>query len=43
MYITLWENIWGHPKNVSFMQLSQKIDGFEQKDSHGFLELIQLL
>ena len=26
----------GHPKNVSFMQFSQKIDGFRQKDSQGF-------
>ena len=28
MYIT--------PENVSFMQFSQKIDGFRQKDSQGF-------
>ena len=26
----------GHPDNVSFMQFSTKIDGFEQKDSQGF-------
>ena len=26
----------GHHKNVSFMQFSQKIDGFRQKDSQGF-------
>ena len=26
----------GHPDNVSFMQFSMKIDGFEQKDSQGF-------
>ena len=26
----------GHPENVSFMQFSQKIDGFRQKDSQGF-------
>ena len=32
----------GHPKNVSFMQFSQNIDGFRQSDSQGFLELIQL-
>ena len=36
MYISLWENCWGHPDNVSFMQFSTKIDGFEQKDSQGF-------
>ena len=36
MYISLWENSWGHPDNVSFMQFSRKIDGFEQKDSQGF-------
>ena len=26
----------GHPENVSFMQFSPKMDGFRQKDSHGF-------
>ena len=26
----------GDPDNVSFMQFSTKIDGFEQKDSQGF-------
>ena len=26
----------GHPDNISFMQFSTKIDGFEQKDSQGF-------
>ena len=31
MYISLWENSRGHPDNVSFMQFSMKIDGFEQK------------
>ena len=36
MYISLWENSRGHPNNVSFMQFSTKIDGFEQKDSQGF-------
>ena len=36
MYIPLWENSRGHPDNVSFMQFSTKIDGFEQKDSQGF-------
>ena len=36
MYISLWENSRGHPDNVSFMQFSKKIDGFEQKDSQGF-------
>ena len=36
MYISLWENSRGHPNNVSFMQYSTKIDGFEQKDSQGF-------
>ena len=32
----------GHPKNVSFMQFSQRVDGFRQKDSQGLLELVQL-
>ena len=36
MYISLWENSRGHPDNVSFMQFSTKIDGFEQKDPQGF-------
>ena len=36
MYISLWENSGGHPDNISFMQFSTKIDGFEQKDSQGF-------
>ena len=36
MYISLWENSRGHPDNVSFMQFSMKIDGFEQNDSQGF-------
>ena len=36
MYIPLWENFRGHPENVSFMQFSQKINGFIQKDSQGF-------
>ena len=36
MYISLWDNSRGHPDNVSFMQFSTKIDGFEQKDSQGF-------
>ena len=36
MYMSLWENSRGHPDNVSFMQFSTKIDGFEQKDSQGF-------
>ena len=36
MYISLWENSRGHPNNVSFMQFSTKIDGFEQKVSQGF-------
>ena len=26
----------GHPENVGFMQFSQKIDGFRQKESQGF-------
>ena len=43
MYISLWENYRGHPDSISFMQFSTKIDGFEQKDSQGFEELIQLL
>ena len=33
MYISLWENSRGHPDNISFMQFSTKIDGFEHKDS----------
>ena len=36
MYITLWYNFRGDPENVSFMQFSQKIDGFRQKDLQGF-------
>ena len=36
MYISLWENYRGHPDNISFMQFSTKIDGFEQKDSQRF-------
>ena len=36
VHISLWENSRGHPDNVSFMQFSTKIDGFEQKDSQGF-------
>ena len=36
MYISLWENYRGHPDNISFMQFSTKIDGFEQNDSQGF-------
>ena len=36
MYISLWENSRGHPDNISFMQISTKIDGFEQNDSQGF-------
>ena len=36
MYISLWENYWGHPDNISFIQFSTKIDGFEQKDLQGF-------
>ena len=36
MYISLWENYRGHPDNISFMQFSTKIDGFEQKDWQGF-------
>ena len=31
MYITLWQNFGGHPKNFSFMQFSQNIDGFQMK------------
>ena len=36
MYISLWENSRGHPDNISVMQFSTKIDGFEQNDSQGF-------
>ena len=36
VHISIWENSRGHPDNVSFMQFSTKIDGFEQKDSQGF-------
>ena len=42
MYISLWENSRGHSDNVSFMQFSKKIDGFEQKDSQGFENSLQL-
>ena len=28
MYITQWQNFWGHPEMVSFMQFSQNVDGF---------------
>ena len=37
MYITLWQNFRGHPENISFMQFSQKIDGFRQKRFTGLL------
>ena len=36
MYISLWKNSRGHPDNISFMQFSTKIYGFEEKDSQGF-------
>ena len=36
VHISAWENYRGHPDNISFMQFSTKIDGFEQKDSQGF-------
>ena len=38
MYITeIWPELYrGHPENFSFMQFSQKIDGFRQKDTQGF-------
>ena len=36
MYISLWENYRGHRDNISFMQFSTKIDGFEQRNSQGF-------
>ena len=36
MYITLWENFGGHPENVSFMQVSQNVNGFRQNNSQGF-------
>ena len=42
MDISLWENSRGHPDNISFMQFSTKIYGFEQK-IHRACELIQLL
>ena len=32
MYISLWDNSRGHPDNISFMQFSTKIYGFEQKE-----------
>ena len=31
-----FSGFWGHPENFCFMQFSQKIDGFRQKDSQGF-------
>ena len=34
MYISLPSR--GHPDNISFMQFSTKMDGFEQNDSQGF-------
>ena len=36
MYTSLWENSRGHPDNVSFMQSSTNIDGFEQIYSQDF-------
>ena len=42
MYISLWDNLGGHPENVSFMQFSQNIDGFRQNEFTRLLELIQL-
>ena len=41
LYITLWQKFGGHPKNFSFMQFCQKIDGFRQRFT-GLLELLQL-
>ena len=38
-YILKLNEVWPlelHPDNISFMQFSTKIDGFEQKDSQGF-------
>ena len=36
VHISMGIILGGHPDNVSFMQFSTKIDGFEQKDSQGF-------
>ena len=36
IHVSLWENYRGHPDNISFMQFSTNMDGFEQKDSQGF-------
>ena len=33
---SLYGRISGASRNVSFMQFSQKIDGFRQKESQGF-------
>ena len=36
VHISMGIILGGHPDNISFMQFSTKIDGFEQKDSQGF-------
>ena len=43
VHISMGIILGGHPDNNSFMQFSTKIDGFEQKDSPGLWELVQLL
>ena len=41
-YITLLWKFRGHPENDSFMQFSQRIDGFRQKRFTMLLEITQL-
>ena len=36
MYIAQWQDFRGHPKNISFIQFSQNVDGFRQNGSQGF-------
>ena len=36
VFFFFWGGGPGDPKNVSFMQPSQKINGFRQNDSQGF-------
>ena len=36
VHISMGDFLGGHPDNISFMQFSTKIAGFEQKDSQSF-------
>ena len=38
MCINIWYNSWEHPKNDCFLQISQNIDGFRQKQFTKLLE-----